>query len=91
MAQIMSYGKVGQSGKVEPPFFSTSLQTNHKRLTVFCHLTRALMGSGELHVLMGGGGVAQRPPSVSSKVRVVEDKFKRRWKDLFELYRIRLC
>ena len=32
-------------------------------------LTRALMGSGELHVLMG---VAQRAPSVSSKVRVVE-------------------
>ena len=33
-------------------------------------LTRALMGSGELHVLMGGGPKA--PPSVSSKVRVVE-------------------
>ena len=33
-------------------------------------LTRAMMGSGELHVLIGG--VPKSPPSVSSKVRVVE-------------------
>ena len=52
-------------------------------------LARALMGSGELRVLMGGG--PKGPPSVSPKVRVVEQKFKRRWKDLVELYRIRLC
>ena len=45
------------------------------------------MGSGE-NVLME---VAQRAPSVSSKVTVVELKFKRRWKDLVELYRIRFC
>ena len=52
-------------------------------------LTRALMRSGELRVLMRRW--PNGPPSVSSKVRVVEEKFKRRCKDLVELYRIRLC
>ena len=38
-----------------------------------------------------GGWPKGPPPYVSSKVRVVEYKSKRRWKDLVELYRIRLC
>ena len=40
------------------------------------------MRSGELHVLMGTNGLHL----VSSKVMVVAEKFKQRWKNLFELY-----
>ena len=55
----------------------------------FPELTRALMGSGELHVVIGGR--AKGPHIVSSKVIVVAEKFKRRWKDLVELRRIQPC
>ena len=51
-------------------------------------LTRALMGSGELYVLMGG---PKGIHLVSSKVMVVAKKFKRQWKDLVELYKIQSC
>ena len=52
--------------KMSDPFLSPM----HCRKNAF--LTRALMGSGELHVLMGGWPKRPPPPSVSSKVRVVE-------------------
>ena len=68
---------------------ANSKAAEYRTLQDISNLTRALMGSGELRVLMGGW--PKGPPSVSSKVRVVEQKFKRQWKDLVKLYRIRLC
>ena len=47
------------------------------------------MGSGELHVLMGGGGAKGPLRIFKSKSRRV--KIQTALKDLVELYRIRLC
>ena len=55
---------------------SKTLETlNKNELNTLCAgflLTRALMGSGELRVLMGGGGVAQRAP-----LRIFKSKSRR--------------
>ena len=67
------------------------LSAKNRRRGVFKHppagrrLTRALMGSGELRVLMGWWPVGKEPPPHIFKVLAVAEKFKGRWKDLVKV------